>query len=137
MLLVVDMERKLTESGTDFNLTYWDQGVYKYIHLKCIITPGGCYAQNAWPSATGSHRLTEKPQRDRRAKVREAVQEAESVYWRKTATEKPALSLYSKAKQAIEKEPMYENSKGSGLFCARQMRHAANPTGAGEVHAQP
>ncbi|KAH7971678.1 hypothetical protein HPB52_002169 [Rhipicephalus sanguineus] len=62
-------------------------------------------------------RLTEKPQRDRRAKVREAVQEAESVCWRKTATEKPALSLYSKAKQAIEKEPMYENSKGSGLLC--------------------
>lgn len=27
MLLVVDMERKLTESDTGFNLTYWDQGV--------------------------------------------------------------------------------------------------------------
>ncbi|KAH7936420.1 hypothetical protein HPB52_023405 [Rhipicephalus sanguineus] len=62
-------------------------------------------------------RLTEKPQRDRRTKVREAVQEAESASWRTMAAGKPALSFYSKAKQAIEKEPLYENSKGSGLLC--------------------
>ncbi|KAH7972705.1 hypothetical protein HPB52_015745 [Rhipicephalus sanguineus] len=62
-------------------------------------------------------RLTEKPQRDRRTKVREAVQEAESASWRTMAAGKPALSFYSKAKQAIEKEPLYENTKGSGLLC--------------------
>ncbi|KAH7963948.1 hypothetical protein HPB52_023979 [Rhipicephalus sanguineus] len=58
-----------------------------------------------------------KPQRGRRTKVRESVQEAESVSRRKTATEKPALNLYSEAKQAGEKDPLYENSKRSRLLC--------------------
>ncbi|KAH7976655.1 hypothetical protein HPB52_017512 [Rhipicephalus sanguineus] len=44
-------------------------------------------------------------------------QEAESASWRTMAAGKPGLSFYSKAKQAIEKEPLYENSKGSGLLC--------------------
>ncbi|KAH7940234.1 hypothetical protein HPB52_022554 [Rhipicephalus sanguineus] len=96
----------------------WAREVYKYIHLKCINTRWVLRTKRlAERYGVAPCRLTEKPQRDRRAKVREAVQEAESACWRKTATEKPALSLYSKAKQEIEKEPMYENSKGSGLLC--------------------
>ncbi|KAH7932036.1 hypothetical protein HPB52_024979 [Rhipicephalus sanguineus] len=96
----------------------WAREVFKYIHLKCINTKWVLRTKRlAERYEVAPCRLTEKPQRDRRTKVREAVQEAESASWRTMAAGKPALSFYSKAKQAIEKEPLYENSKGSGLLC--------------------
>ncbi|KAH7985362.1 hypothetical protein HPB52_025694 [Rhipicephalus sanguineus] len=96
----------------------WAREVFKYIHLKCINTKWVLRTKRlAERYEVAPCRLTEKPQWDRRTKVREAVQEAESASWRTMVAGKPALSFYSKAKQAIEKEPLYENSKGSGLLC--------------------
>ncbi|KAH7969895.1 hypothetical protein HPB52_022490 [Rhipicephalus sanguineus] len=96
----------------------WAREVFKYIHLKCINTKWVLRTKRLTERyEVAPCRLTEKLQRDRRTKVRGAVQEAESASWRTMGAGKPALSFYSKAKQAIEKEPLYENSKGSGLLC--------------------
>ncbi|KAL3195453.1 hypothetical protein MRX96_045676 [Rhipicephalus microplus] len=91
--------------------------MYKYYHPISSTQSGFC-TQNACELYEVSPcRLTKKPQREKKTKIREAVEEAEKASWWTMAAGNPALSFYSKAKQVIEKEPLHENSKESGILC--------------------
>ncbi|KAG0424575.1 hypothetical protein HPB47_028201 [Ixodes persulcatus] len=55
------------------------------------------------------------------AAIRKGIRAVEMERWRAGATAKPSLAMYYAEKEAIRKEPWYDNSTGSGLLAEARM----------------
>ncbi|KAG0418375.1 hypothetical protein HPB47_004897 [Ixodes persulcatus] len=67
-----------------------------------------------WLESAGENRVGS-------ATIRKGIQAVETERWRAGAAAKPSLALYYTEKEAIKKEPWYDNSTGSGLLAEARM----------------
>ncbi|XP_040064341.3 uncharacterized protein LOC115333004 [Ixodes scapularis] len=106
-------ERRLCGLGEE----RWARRVFKYLVYRSLNTRlTKRVARLAGKYEVPPTLLDGRPLREGVADLKKHVRQVETRRWTESATRKPSMTVYAASKRAIEREQLYDDSRGSGLL---------------------
>ncbi|KAM7291453.1 uncharacterized protein ISCGN_028026 [Ixodes scapularis] len=106
-------ERRLCGLGEE----RWARRVFKYLVYRSVNTRlTKRVARLAGKYEVPPTLLDGRPLREGVADLKKHVRQVETRRWTESATRKPSMTVYAASKRAIEREQLYDDSRGSGLL---------------------